>query len=90
MDDLLDEITPVSPEEYTWLALQEYDALITGSGIILLRAQCRVIHPSEPMTICIRKKGHSGLHVATNPVSTWPKTLLERRYGGAPRKARFG
>lgn len=77
---MLEDLTPLYPEEWVGLIQSEYASLFRDS-VLILKNQCRVLHPTEPMTLCIRKIGHTGSHgtiehVSRTPGDTRKKPLL--------------
>lgn len=82
MEDL--DITPLYPEEWYGLIYAEYLSLVTDGGVIQLKKQCRVLHPSMYMTMCIRRLGHTGSHGTCEPgtkqPTLWEPTPSEKRH----------
>lgn len=91
LEDLAD-LTPVYPEEWTLLILQEYNSLLQD-GIIQLKNQCRVLHPTIGMTLCVRRLHHTGSHgtleyragLDTRYALLWEPSLGEKRFVGRKR-----
>jgi hypothetical protein len=86
----MDDLTPLSLDEWERIAMEEYRHMTTG-GIVLLSGQCRAFCPHMAVSVCIRKKNHTGLHVVTNPIVTWSRSVNDRYAGrGGARKGQYG